>query len=30
MDPRDVRRTVDEIVPAVAAAMRKEGLIPSD
>ena len=30
MDPRDVRRTVDEIVPAVAAAMRKEGLIPPD
>jgi hypothetical protein len=29
MNPRDVRRTVDEIVDAVAAAMRKEGLIPS-
>ncbi len=30
MAPRDVRRTVDEIVDAVAAEMRKEGLIPSD
>jgi len=30
MNPRDVRRTVDEIVAAVAAEMRKEGLIPSD
>jgi hypothetical protein len=30
MNPRDVRRTVDEIVDAVAAAMRKEGLIPSE
>ena len=29
MNPRDVRRTVKEIVDAVAAAMRKEGLIPS-
>jgi len=29
LDPADVRRTVDEIVDAVAAAMRKEGLIPS-
>ena len=27
--PRDVRRTVGEIATAVAAAMRKEGLIPS-
>jgi hypothetical protein len=30
MNPGDVRRTVDEIVDAVAAEMRKEGLIPSD
>jgi hypothetical protein len=30
MNPQDVRRTVDEIVDAVAAEMRKEGLIPSD
>lgn len=30
MDPRDVRRTVDGIVAAVAAKMRKEGLIPPD
>jgi hypothetical protein len=29
MNPNDVRRTVDEIVDAVAAEMRKEGLIPS-
>lgn len=28
MNPRDVRRTVDEIADAVAAALRKEGLIP--
>ena len=27
MNPRDVRRTVDEIVDAVAKAMRREGLI---
>lgn len=30
MNPSDVRRTVDEIADAVAKAMRKEGLIPSD
>jgi hypothetical protein len=30
MNPNDVRRTVDEIVDAVAAAMRKEGLIPAN
>jgi hypothetical protein len=28
MNPRDVRRTVDEIVDAVAAELRAEGLIP--
>jgi hypothetical protein len=30
IDPHDVRNTVDEIAVAVAAEMRKEGLIPSD
>jgi hypothetical protein len=30
MDPHDVRQTVDEIADAVAAEMRKQGLIPSD
>jgi len=30
MNPRDVRRTIDEIADAVAAEMRKDGLIPSD
>jgi hypothetical protein len=30
MDPRDVRRTVGEVAEAAAAAMRKQGLIPSD
>jgi len=30
VNPSDVRRTVDEIVDAVAAEMRKAGLIPSD
>lgn len=29
MNPRDVRRTVNEIVDAVAKAMRKESLIPA-
>lgn len=28
MNPSDVRRTVDEIVDAIAAELRKEGLIP--
>jgi hypothetical protein len=28
MNPRDVRRTIDEIVDAVVAEMRKDGLIP--
>ena len=28
MNPRDVRRTIDEIADAVAAELRKEGLIP--
>ena len=30
MDPHDVRGTVGEIADAVAAEMRKQGLIPSD
>jgi len=30
MNPRDVRRTVDEIVDAVVAAMREDGVIPAE
>jgi hypothetical protein len=30
MNPSDVRRTVDEIVDAVVAAMREDGVIPSE
>jgi hypothetical protein len=30
MDPSDVRGTVAEVAGAVAAALRKDGLIPSD
>jgi len=30
MNPREVRRTVDEIADAVAAQMRKEGVIPPE
>jgi hypothetical protein len=30
MNPRDVRRTVDEIVDAVVAAMREDGVLPAE